>query len=439
MSAVAVALPLFGAALSLAIVHRRAETRRDAAAALAVSANRLLSTEPQSALALAIQAVETAATPATETTLHAAVWKARPGRILRGAKGSDGLVLSVDGTHLAAIAGSTVQLWDVDNASQIGAITIPGVRISTAAFSPDAKQIATAGTDATLRIWDVASGRKLVSLEPQRRMLALGASAAPRTTLRWESPTTLIALTGRGAERWDIPTGKPVRRQPPPTPASTTQHDDPHSALSANQNRMATCVSHRSVAVWDIAPESELFHLPPVDSPESIALSSDGSRIATIPVSRQQAVVWDARTGRELVAIGGNEHNLTRLAFSQDGTRLVTRDNRGSATVWDAVTGQRIQGAPLKPEVARSGSKNHVVSPDGKLMANVSSDGTVKLSDASGKRERLRLPGRAGVNSVIFNPDSKRLIVGGLSGVDVYTLEIEELLRLARTRLIVEH
>ena len=53
----------------------------------------------------------------------------------------------------------------------------------------------------------------------------------------------------------------------------------------------------------------------------------------------QTAKVWDARTGTPLLELKGHTSCVTSVAFSPDGTRIVTGSGDNTAKVWDARTG----------------------------------------------------------------------------------------------------
>jgi WD40 repeat protein len=75
-----------------------------------------------------------------------------------------------------------------------------------------------------------------------------------------------------------------------------------------------------------------------------VAYSPDGKRLASALERGENTVVrvWDAQTGRELLAL---ESAGTVVAFSPDGKRLGTAgrsDQGGEVKMWDAETGQQL-------------------------------------------------------------------------------------------------
>ena len=72
----------------------------------------------------------------------------------------------------------------------------------------------------------------------------------------------------------------------------------------------------------------------------SIAFSPDGSRI--VSGSDDKTVrVWDTLTGQPaLPPLEGHEASVWSVSFSPDGTRIVSGSEDCTARVWDAVTGK---------------------------------------------------------------------------------------------------
>jgi WD40 repeat protein len=91
--------------------------------------------------------------------------------------------------------------------------------------------------------------------------------------------------------------------------------------------------------VWDASTGVELKELKGhTSSVYSVAFSSDGTRI--VSGSDDNSVrVWDASTGVELKELKGHASSVYSVAFSSDGTRIVSGSRDNSVQVWDASTG----------------------------------------------------------------------------------------------------
>ena len=56
---------------------------------------------------------------------------------------------------------TVIRLWDVATGKQIRTLTGHKRRVSSLAFFPDGKKLASSSVDKTVRLWDVASGKEI--------------------------------------------------------------------------------------------------------------------------------------------------------------------------------------------------------------------------------------------------------------------------------------
>src|SRR5712672_2329930 len=167
-------------------------------------------------------------------------------------------------------------------------------------------------------------------------------------------------------------------------------------------------VKSGKTAIWPVI--QNIFH-GHSNVVSSVAFSPDGSRI--VSGSWDNTIrLWDAETGD---AIGnpleGHSKPVNSVGFSPDGSRIVSGSFDNTIRLWDAETGNAI-GKPLE------GHSSYVYSvafsPDGSRIVSGSSDNTIRLWDAeTGDAIGKPLEGHSSyVNSVPRSPDGSRIVSG---------------------------
>ena len=142
----------------------------------------------------------------------------------------------------------------------------------------------------------------------------------------------------------------------------------------------------------------------------SVAYSPDGTKI--ISGSMDGTIkIWNANTGQCLKTLKGHSEYIYSVAFSPDGRRIVSGSNDKTIKIWDANTGQCLK--TLK------GHKNFVLSvaysPDGTKIVSGSRDNTIKIWNANTGQCLKTLKGHSSwVNSVAYSPDGTRIVSGSV-------------------------
>ncbi len=168
--------------------------------------------------------------------------------------------------------------------------------ITSVAFHPDGNQLATSSADGTAKLWDIATGQEVFSLDGH------------------------------------IDKNK-----------SVNVIDEIQTVeFSSDGTRVVTACHDGTAKIWDTATGAELLTLRGHGSWVWHAVfSPDGRRVAT--GSRDAtAKIWDAATGEELMTLTGHTGIVTGLAFSPDGSMLATNSFDGTARLWDMATGNEL-------------------------------------------------------------------------------------------------
>ena len=123
--------------------------------------------------------------------------------------------------------------------------------------------------------------------------------------------------------------------------------------------------------------------LPPLrghdDVVFSVAFSPDGSKI--ISGSKDNTIrVWDPTTGIEVLPpLRGHDDLINSVAFSPDGSKIISGSDDHTIRVWDATTGFAL----LPPLQGHDDFVYSVAfSPDGSKIISVSDDMAVRVWDA---------------------------------------------------------
>src|SRR5262249_32218843 len=111
-----------------------------------------------------------------------------------------------------------------------------------------------------------------------------------------------------------------------------------------------------------------------------VAFSRDGSRLLTAGDYPDNTVrLWQAATGQPTRGLTRHKNRVMNGALSNDGTRAVSSSMDQTAWLWDGVTGRPV--AALRGHTGPL--RKALFSPDDKHVVSVASDQTLRLWDAS--------------------------------------------------------
>ena len=123
--------------------------------------------------------------------------------------------------------------------------------------------------------------------------------------------------------------------------------------------------------IWEWRTAEIVGHL--TESAMALAVDPTGRYVASARHLESVVDVWDATTGAPVALLRGQAPSSV-LAFSADGSRLLTADSDGKVRVWDPSAGTQSLALPHEQEVV-----SLAVAPDDPRLASVTVDGTVRV------------------------------------------------------------
>jgi len=229
----------------------------------------------------------------------------------------------VEGQSLATAGeDATIRIWDGDEYRPALALKGHLGTIFAAAFSPDGSRLATAGKDG-IRLWDTTRGRELFTVGDRKVVSGIAFSPDGRqlASASWDSTVSV----------WNSADGQELR--------TLRAHTDSawRVAYSAHGERLASVANDGTVRIWDVARGEVLHTLRGGHSAHvsGVAFSPDGVRVASAGLDGTVRV-WDALRGEELLTLKSQTKRAFAVAFSPDGHRLVATTQTGALQIWDA-------------------------------------------------------------------------------------------------------
>jgi WD40 repeat protein len=193
------------------------------------------------------------------------------------------------------------------------------------------------------------------------------------------------------------------------------------------------------VSIFSTLDFRERVRLLDLGKPRAVAFSADGTQVVTGSDDRGVRV-WDAATGALLQTFKEHTGEVTSVAFAPNGKMLASGAKDSTIRVWDLT-----KNVISKVFTDHTNDVNAVAfSPDSKRLVSGSADNTVRVWDlAQGTIIRVLDEHTLYVTAVAFSPDGKRLASGSwdktvrIWDADVKTLEAQP--KYGSTRLINDH
>jgi WD40 repeat protein/DNA-binding SARP family transcriptional activator len=299
-------------------------------------------------------------------------------------------------------------------------LTGGGNRLQDLALNPSGTVLAVSDNHGTTYFWDTRT------LERFDRPLERG--FADSSGLAFSPDGSMLATTGVGPSGqgqvvlWDAVTHEP--RGAPRGGLNAVAHS---VAFNADSTRVAASDFLGKLLVWDVASGAVLMNLDrPGAGNTYVSLNGPGDQLISSDTGTGAVTFWDVASAAPIRSVPGMAQ---AHALSPDGALLATMSTDNTVYLYDVASGERraalVGHAALVLQLA--------FSRDGRSLVSTSDDRSAIVWDIASGTKREVLRGHAGrVVSGSFSPDGKTLYTSGLDD-KVFVWDLSGERRLARS------
>ncbi len=221
----------------------------------------------------------------------------------------------------------------------------------------------------------------------------------------------LASCKGFTVEVWDATSGRKMGT------LTGHKHNTVRVTFSADGKYLASGGFDHKAKIWDAETFKEVRTLPETDFVSSLAFHPE-SKLIAVGSGSKTVKVWDVTTGKVVKTLKGHTQVVQGVAFSPDGTRLLSGSCEGNPHYLGKAGEVKVWDVETEVEVLNLEEGDHsgwcvAFSPDGNRLVSGSEDDSIRIWDASNGKLSRTLKKAGGVRAVGFNRDGRRLVSSG--------------------------
>jgi WD40 repeat protein len=301
------------------------------------------------------------------------------------------VAITADGRKIiSGCEDGNVRVWDLKTGEKL--MTLEGqLSQNPVAVTADNAKIISSNKNGDIQVWDLKTGLKLGAIEIQ-------AGAVKKIDVTTDGKK-IISHAGY-VNSWDLKTGKKL---------FTIDKIVDTFAVARNGEKIIYSYNVMNdfgiLNVWDLKTKKAKGL---DESGIVISLDVTGDNKKLISATSYEVVCWDIDTGKKLMTLKGQLSQNT-VAVTADNAKIISSNENGVQS-WNIFTFLDLNTVS--------------VTPDGKKIISGSKDGTVRVWDIEKGYQKTLKEHQELINAVAVTPDGKKIISGSKDGtVRVWDIE----------------